>query len=315
VAHNDGGDTWTDITRNVGLPRRIIEGNDGGACVTINAGQSWSTIYNQPTAQLYHVITDDQFPYRVYGSQQDNTAISLPSLSFTGPITAQDWYVPGGGESGYIAIKHDDPNIVAASCPAGRHIFNDSMTLYDHRTRQRRDITVWPELYGWGVGAERLKYRFQWTIPIVFSRHDPDALFAASNHVHRSRDLGTSWEVTRPDLTRNDPDKLGASGGPITRDNTGAEVYCTIFALAESPRVPGVLWAGSDDGLLNVTRDGGQTWVNITPPSELLPEWAKISIIEPSPQDPATAYVAATRYMLDDRRPPPDEHLVHLCLY
>jgi photosystem II stability/assembly factor-like uncharacterized protein len=299
IPHGDNHDLWIDPHDS----RRMIQANDGGACITFNGGASWSSIYNQPTAQLYHVITDDQFPYRVYGSQQDNTAISVPSLSFTGPITQQDWYVPGGGESGYIAIKADDPNIVAASGPAGRRIFNDYMTLYDHRTRQRRDITVWPELYGWGVGAESLKYRFQWTFPILFSRHDPNALYACSNHVHRSRDLGASWEVISPDLTRNDPAKLGPSGGPVTRDNTGAEVYCTIFALAESPHAAGVFWAGSDDGLLHLSRDGGASWSNVTPRPELLPEWALISIIEPSPHDPATAYVAATRYKLDDTAP------------
>jgi len=297
--HGDNHGLWID-PRN---PLRMIEGNDGGACVTFDGGASWSSIYNQPTAQLYHVITDDQFPYRVYGSQQDNTAISIPSLSLTGSITQQDWYVPGGGESGYIAIKHDDPNIVAASGPAGRRIFNDYMTLYDHRTRQKRDITVWPNLYGWGVGAEGLKYRFNWTFPIVFSRHEVEVLYACSNVVHRSRDLGASWEVISPDLTRNDPSKLATSGGPVTRDNTGAEVYCTIFALVESPHAPGVLWAGSDDGLVHITRDGGQVWTSVTPPADLLPEWALISIIEPSPHDPATAYVAATRYKLDDSRP------------
>jgi photosystem II stability/assembly factor-like uncharacterized protein len=299
IPHGDNHGLWIDPSN----PLRMIQGNDGGACVTFNGGQSWSSIYNQPTAQLYHVTTDNQFPYRVYGSQQDNTAISLPSLSLTGPITQEDWYVPGGGESGYIGVKPDDPNIVAASGPAGRRIFNDYMTLYNHRTREKRDITVWPELYGWGVGAERLKYRFQWTFPIAFSTHDPSVLYAASNYLHRSRDLGSSWEVISPDLTRNDPDKLGSSGGSVTRDNTGAEVYCTIFALAESPHDARTLWAGSDDGLIHISRDGGDTWRNITPGANLLPEWALISIIEPSPHDPATAYVAATRYKLDDNQP------------
>jgi photosystem II stability/assembly factor-like uncharacterized protein len=299
IPHGDNHGLWIDPNN----PLRMIQGNDGGACVTFNGGQSWSTIYNQPTAQLYHVTTDNQFPYRVYGSQQDNTAISLPSLSFTGPITQEDWYVPGGGESGYIGVKPDDPNIVAASGPAGRRIFNDYMTLYNHRTREKRDITVWPELYGWGVGSEGLKYRFQWTFPIAFSMHDPEVLYAASNHIHRSRDLGASWEVVSPDLTRNDPDKLGPSGGRVTRDNTGAEVYCTVFALAESPHTARTLWAGSDDGLIHISSDGGGTWRNVTPGADLLPEWALISIIEPSPHDPATAYLAATRYKLDDNAP------------
>jgi len=297
--HGDNHDLWID-PRNT---QRMIEGNDGGACITYNGGISWSTLYNQPTAQLYHAITDDEFPYRVYGSQQDNTAISVPSLSVEGPISEKDWYAPGGGESGYIAVKHDNPDIVVGSGPMNRRVFNHYMTSYNRRTRERRDITVWPELVGWGEGAESLKYRFQWTFPILFSRHDPDVLYACSNFVHRSRDVGSSWEVISPDLSRNDPSKLGPSGGPVTRDNTGAEVYCMVFCLVESPHDAGVLWAGSDDGLIHLSRDGGRTWNNVTPSADLLPEWALISILEPSPHDPATLYVAATRYKLDDTAP------------
>ena len=297
--HGDNHDLWIDPHDTL----RMIEANDGGACISFNGGISWSTLYNQPTAQLYHVITDDQYPYRVYGSQQDNTSMSLPSLSVEGPITEKDWYAPGGGESGYIAVKRDDPDIVVGSGPMNRRVFNHYMTSYNRRTRERRDITVWPELYGWGEGAESLKYRFQWTFPIVFSQHDPDVLYACSNHVHRSRDVGSSWDVISPDLTRNDPGKLGPSGGPVTRDNTGAEVYCTVYCLVESPHAAGVLWAGSDDGLIHLSTDGGATWRNVTPSAELLPEWAMISIMEPSPHDPATLYVAATRYKLDDFAP------------
>ncbi|MDE2749450.1 MAG: glycosyl hydrolase [Chloroflexota bacterium] len=295
--HGDEHALWIDPADN----RRMIRGNDGGACVSFNAGRSWSSIYNQPTAQLYHVCTDDRFPYRVYGSQQDNTAITVPSATADGAIHERDWYAPGGGESGYIAVKPDDPDIVVGSGPTGQRAYNDHMTLYNHRTGQKWINTVWPELYGWGVGAERLKYRFQWTFPIMFSRHDPDALYACSQHLHRSTDLGASWEVVSPDLTRNDPDKLKASGGPITRDNTGAEVYCNIFALAECPHEAGVLWAGSDDGLLHISRDAGETWREITPPD--LPEWALISIIDASAHQAGAAYVAATRYKLDDCRP------------
>ena len=236
----------------------MIKGNDGGACVSFNGGLSWSTIYNQPTAQLYHVCTDDRFPYRVYGSQQDNTAITVPSATVDGAIHERDWYAPGGGESGYIAIKPDDQDIVVASGPIGQRAYNDLMTLYNHRTGQKWIVTAWPELYGWGVGAETMKYRFQWTFPIMFSRHDPDVLYVCSQHLHRSTDLGASFEVLSPDLTRNDPDKLKPSGGPITRDNTGAEVYCNIFALAECPHEAGVLWAGTDDGLVHISRDGGR---------------------------------------------------------
>ena len=295
--HGDEHALWIDPQDN----QRMVKGNDGGACVSFNGGRSWSSIYNQPTAQLYHVCADDRFPYRVYGSQQDNTAITVPSATVDGAIHERDWYAPGGGESGYIAIKPDDPDIVVASGPIGQRAYNDLMTLYNHRTGQKWINTVWPELYGWGVGAERLKYRFQWTFPIMFSRHDPEVLYVCSQHLHRSTDLGASFEVLSPDLTRNDPDKLKASGGPITRDNTGAEVYCTIFALAESPHTAGELWAGTDDGLVHISRAGGQAWREITPPE--LPEWALISIIDLSVHQAGAAYLAATRYKLDDTRP------------
>jgi photosystem II stability/assembly factor-like uncharacterized protein len=297
TSHGDDHALWIDPNDSM----RMIEGDDGGAKVSFNGGASWSSIYNQPTAQLYHVITDDDVPYRVYGSQQDNTAISLPSRTVDGAIHERDWFAPGGGESGYIAIKPDDRSLIVASGPVGRRAYNDVMTLYDRRTGQKWNNTVWPELYGWGAGAESLKYRFQWTFPIHFSKHDPNVLYVCSNHVHRSTDLGANWEVLSADLTRNDPDKLKPSGGPVTRDNTGAEVYCTIFAFAESPLRAGLIWAGTDDGLVHLSQDGGQTWANVTPPD--LPEWALISIIEPSPHDAATAYLAATRYKLDDLRP------------
>ena len=297
TAHGDEHALWIDPHDS----QRMVKGDDGGACVSFNGGRSWSSIYNQPTAQLYHVCTDDRFPYRVYGSQQDNTAITLPSATVDGAIHERDWYAPGGGESGYIAIKPDDPDIVVASGPIGQRAYNDLMTLYNHRTGQKWIITAWPELYGWGAGAETMKYRFQWTFPIMFSRHDPDVLYVCSQHLHRSTDLGASFEALSPDLTRHDPDKLKPSGGPITRDNTGAEVYCNIFALAESPQEPGVLWAGTDDGLVHISRDGGREWREITPPD--LPEWALISIIDVSEHQAGAAYLAATRYKLDDTRP------------
>lgn len=295
--HGDEHALWIDPHDHT----RMIDGNDGGACVSFNYGGTWSTIYNQPTAQLYHVTTDDQFPYRVYGSQQDNTAITVPSATMHASIHERTWYAPGGGESGYIAIKPDEPWHVVASGPVGRRAYNDIMTHYDNRTGQIRDITVWPELYGWGAGAESLKYRLQWTFPILFSQHAPHDLYVAGNQVLKSGDLGSSFEVVSPDLTRNDPEKLRPSGGAITRDNTGAEVYCTIFALAESPRVPGVFWAGTDDGLVHISQDFGKSWTNITPPQ--LPEWALISIIEISPHDEGCAYLAATRYKHDDTTP------------
>jgi len=288
--HGDNHDLWID-PRN---PQRMIEGNDGGACVTFNGARTWSSIYNQPTAEFYHVTTDTQVPYRIYGAQQDNTTITLPGRSRYGAIVQADYYEVGGGESGYIAVRPDNPNIVFAGSYLGY------LTRYDHSTGEVRDITVWPEAtLGWP--AKDAKYRFQWTFPILLSPHDPNILYATGNHVFRSTDEGHSWQEISPDLSRNDVSKMQDSGGPLTRDNVGTEYYGTIFAFAESPLERGLFWAGSDDGLVHISRDNGKSWQNVTPPD--LPEWALISIIEPSPHDAATAYVAATRYKLDDFHP------------
>jgi photosystem II stability/assembly factor-like uncharacterized protein len=289
--HGDTHDLWID-------PRdsnRLVQGDDGGACVSYNGGHSWSSILNQPTAQLYHVVADNDVPYRVYGSQQDNSAISIPSQSVHGAITEREWFEPGGGESGYIAVRPDDSNVRYAGDHRGR------ITRQDGRTGQQRVVDVWPEIGGMYEGAESLRYRFNWTFPLFTSPHDPDVLYAAANRLFRSRDEGGSWEVISPDLTRADPETLGPSGGPITRDNTSAETYATIFAAVESPHEAGVFWTGSDDGLVHISRDGGKNWTDVTPPE--LPEWALISIVEPSPHEPKSAYLAATRYKLDDTRP------------
>ncbi len=294
--HGDNHDLWIDPAN----ARRMIEGNDGGACVSFNGGQSWSSIYNQPTAQFYHVCADDQRPYRIYGSQQDNWAISLPSQSHRGAITTIDQVQPGGGESGYIAVKPGDPSIVVGGA-VGSGPGMGRLVHYDHRTGQERLIGVWPEAYGMGIPPAEHRYRFQWTFPVFYSRWDARELWIAGNHVFRSVDEGHTWETVSADLTRHDVTKLGLSGGPITRDNTGAEVYCTIFALVESPHERDVLWAGTDDGLVHLTRDRGRTWQAVTPPE--LPEWALISVLEPSPHDAGTCYVAATRYKHDDTRP------------
>ncbi len=288
--HGDNHDLWIDPKN----PQRMIEANDGGACVTLDGGVTWTSIYNQPTAQLYHVTTDNQFPYRIYGAQQDNSTISIPSYSDRGAISEDDTWPVGGGESGYIAIRPDNPNIIFAGSYASR------MTRYDHNSKQSVDITVWPE-DPIGYGAEAMKYRFQWTFPIAISPHDPDVLYTTGNHVFRSTTGGQQFEVISPDLTRGDPETLGPSGGPITKDNVSTEYYGTIFAFAESPVKQGVLWAGSDDGRINVSQDGGESWTDITPP--ILPDWSLISIIEPSWHDPGTAYVAATRYKSDDFTP------------
>jgi photosystem II stability/assembly factor-like uncharacterized protein len=298
--HGDNHDLWID-PRN---PQRMIEGNDGGACVSFNGGLTWSTLYNQPTAQFYHVTTDNHVPYRVYGSQQDNSALALPSMSIRGSITSSEWFVPGGGESGYIALKPDDENIIFGGA-IGSGDGNGRLTRYDRRTEQVRNVTVWPVDQGMGEGAESLKYRFQWTFPIEFSPHDPDVLYVTSNVIHRSTDEGKSWEDISPDLTRNDPATQRASGGPITKDNTGAEVYGTIFAFRESPHTPGTFWAGTDDGLVKRSTDGGTSWDDITP-VDLAGDplgAALISVIEPSPHDEDKVYLAATRYKHDDLTP------------
>jgi photosystem II stability/assembly factor-like uncharacterized protein len=280
--HLDHHDLWIDPADN----RRMIDGNDGGATITFNGGRSWSSIDNQPTGQFYAVATDDAFPYRVYGSQQDNTTVSIPSRT-TGPgIAASDWYSVGGGESGYLAPKPDDPLVTYGGSYWG-HI-----TRYDHRTREVRNITVWPDYPG-GRQAADLKYRFQWTFPIVASRHDPSVLYTGGNVVFRTRSEGQRWTALSPDLTRRDPEKL--RGGRLE------EFYGTLSTIAESPLDGRVLWTGSDDGLVHVTRDAGATWQNVTPPA--LAPFTRVNLVDASPHDLGTAHVAATRYQLDDYTP------------
>ncbi|MCH7712412.1 MAG: glycosyl hydrolase [Chloroflexi bacterium] len=294
--HGDNHDLWIDPKN----PRRMIEGNDGGACVSFNGGETWSTIYNQLTAQFYHVATDNRFPYRVYGTQQDNSAISVPSRTHKGAIPWGDCYTVGNSESGHIAVHAQDPDIVVSGAVGSSAGGGGNLLRYDHATGQVRIITVWPEL-GTGRGPKEMKYRFQWTFPVQFSPHDPDVLYVAGNLVFRSTDQGSTWEAISPDLTRGDVTKMETSGGPITKDTSGAETYGTIFAFVESPHEAGVFWAGSDDGLVHISRDAGKTWDGITPSD--LPEWALVSMIEASPHDPAKAYLAATRYKLDETRP------------
>ncbi len=288
--HGDNHDLWIDPTNT----QRMIQGNDGGALVTFNGGASWSSLYNQPTAELYHVTTDSRVPYRLHAAQQDNTTISVPSRSPLTAITNSEYWEIGGGESGYVAVRPDNPDIIFAGSYLGL------LTRYDRRSGQIRSIDVWPEEMI-GSGAKDARYRFQWTFPTLLSPHDPNVLYATGNVAFKSTDEGMTWQAISPDLTRNDPTKFDASGGPITKDNTGAEYYGTIFAFAESPLRAGLFWAGSDDGLIHVSRDNGATWQNVTPPG--LPEWSLISILDASPHDPAAAYVAATRYKLDDFAP------------
>ena len=294
--HGDNHDLWIDPRD----PRRMIEGNDGGACVSYNSGDTWSTIYNQLTSQFYHVATDNRFPYRVYGTQQDNSAISVPSRSHKGAIPWGDCYAVGSSESGHITVHPENPDIVFSGAVGSSPGGGGNLLRYDHGTGQVRIITVWPEVYtGWG--GKDMKYRFPWTFPIQFSPHDSNVLYVSGNLLFKSTDQGSSWETISPDLTRNDVTKMEPSGGPVTRDTSAAEVYGTIFAFVESPHEKGVFWAGSDDGLVHISRNDGETWDDITPKD--LAEWSLVSIIEASPHDPATAYMAATLYKLDDTRP------------
>lgn len=289
--HSDNHDLWIDPADN----NRLINGDDGGASVSTDGGRTW-TSQEQPTAQFYRVTLDRDFPYNIYGAQQDNTTVRIPSRSPGAFITREHWWPVGGGESGWIAPSPKDSNIVFAGSYGGY------LTRYDHRTRQTRAVNVWPD-NPMGYGAEGMKYRFQWNFPILFSLHDPNVLYTAGNILFKSTNEGQSWEAISPDLTRKDPSKLGPSGGPITKDNTGVEYYCTIFAVAESPLARGLIWAGSDDGLVWVTDDGGKNWRNVTPPASQMPEWIQINSIEASPHDPKKAYFAATMYKHGDFRP------------
>ena len=294
--HGDNHDLWIDPAN----PQRMIEGNDGGACVSYNGGETWSTIYNQLTAQFYRIDVDTQFPYYVYGTQQDNSSISVPCRTNHGAITWSDCRVAGTGESGFIAAHPEKPHIgyvgAVGSSPGG----GAALQRYDLYTGQIQLVNVWPE-EDIGYGAKDLKYRFPWTFPILFSPHDSNVLYTAGNIVFKTTDEGHSWHPLSPDLTRADESKLGPSGGPITKDTTGAEDYATISSLVESPLEPGLFWAGSDDGLIHISKDGGKSWQNITPSD--LPEWSYIHTIEQSPHNVAKAYVAATRYKIDDFQP------------
>ena len=278
----------------------MVQGNDGGANVSFNGGDTWSTIYNQPTAQIYRMDIDNQFPYRVYGTQQDNTSISVPSAAEWGVITMGDCTIPGTGESGFITVHPEDPNIVYVGCVGSSPGGNGALQRYDHSTRQARLINVWPEQQT-GVPQRELKYRFAWTFPIVFSPHDSNTLYAGGSHLFRTRNEGQSWEAISPDLSRNDSEKLGSSGGPLTGDGASAEAYASLATFAESSHRPGELWAGTDDGLVHTSKDGGQNWRNVTP--KAMPDLAYIGTVEISPHDADTIYLTATRYKLDDYDP------------
>ena len=290
VPHGDNHGLWIDPKNT----KRMIATNDGGATVTVDGGSHWTGLENQPTAQFYHVVTDNQTPYYVYGSQQDNSSVGIASRGDQGSIDRSNWYAVGGGEAGYIAPYLPDPNIVFASD------YHAQLTRFDKRTGEVKDISIFPELTD-GAGAAVLDHRFQWTAPLVSSPHDPNTLYYGGEKVFRSADAGLHWEAISPDITRNDKAKQAPSGGPINVDDAGTEYFDTVFTIAESPVTKGVIWAGTDDGVVQVTLDGGKDWTNVTPAS--LPEWSRISLIEASRFDAGTAYVAVDRHQNDDLSP------------
>jgi len=288
--HGDHHDLWIAPEN----PDRMIIADDGGAQVTVNGGNKWSTYLNQPTAQFYRVTTDNAFPYRIYAAQQDNSSIRIVHRNSSRSISSDSWESTAGGESAHIAVDPENNDIVYGGSYGG------FLTRYNHKNKQVRAINVWPD-NPMGHGAEDMKYRFQWNFPLFFSPNNPKKLYAASNHLHVTFNQGQSWEVISPDLTRNDSAKLVSSGGPITKDNTGVEYYGTIFSAIESPYEEGLIWTGSDDGLVFVSRDTGVTWNNVTPTG--MPQWMMINSIDANPFVKGGVYIAGTRYKSGDSHP------------
>jgi photosystem II stability/assembly factor-like uncharacterized protein len=288
--HGDRHDLWIDPTNT----DRMIESDDGGATISEDGGKSWSSENTEPTAEFYHVATDNRFNYYVYGAQQDNSTVAIASRTDSGVIDETNWYDVGGGESGFVIPDPKNPDVVYAGSYSGL------ITRYDKTNGQEQDISPWP-LNPMGHGAVDTKYRFQWTAPIEMSPFDSHTIYFGAQVLFKSTDQGQTWTVISPDLTRNDKSKQGSSGGPLEQDNTSVEYYDTIFAVAESPAARGLIWAGSDDGLVHLTRDGGQSWSDVTPKD--IPAWSRIDLIDPSPHDPGTAYLAADRCRWDDFHP------------
>ncbi|HEV2289894.1 MAG TPA: hypothetical protein VGR81_13200 [Candidatus Acidoferrales bacterium] len=287
--HGDNHALWIDPEDS----NRMITGNDGGAAISNDGGKTWTSEDNQPTAQFYHVAADDQFHYYLYGAQQDNSTMAIASSTDHGVIGRQDWYPVGGGESGYIVSSADGGTVYAG----GNY---GIITRWTRENNQEHLITPAPVIMD-GSGAVDQKYRFQWTAPIVASPFDPHTIYIGAQVLFKTTDGGQTWTIISPDLTRNDKSKQQLSGGPITKDSTSVEFYDTIFAVAESPVQRNLIWAGSDDGLVHITRDGGKNWEDVTP--KQMPEWSKISLIEASPFDAGAAYIAVDRHMLDDLNP------------
>ncbi len=288
--HGDHHDLWIAPEDN----NRMIVGDDGGAQVSFDAGNNWSTYLNQPTAQYYRVTTDNSFPYRVYVAQQDNSTQRIPHRTSGSAITSRDWEPSAGGESAHMAIDPLDNDIVYGGS------YDGFLTRHNHKTGETRLINVWPD-NPMGHGAEDMKYRFQWNFPIFFSPHNPKKLYTTSNQVHVTYNEGQSWEIISPDLTRGEPEKLVSSGGPITQDNTAVEYYATIFAATESKYEKDLIWAASDDGLVHITRDGGKNWENVTP--SIAPKYLMYNSVEPDPFVKGGVYLAGTLYKAGDFKP------------
>lgn len=291
VPHGDGHDLWI----NPADTRMMVMGTDGGASVTMDEGKNWSTLLNQPTAEMYYVSVDNQFPYRIYGAQQDNSTISIASRNTSGKATPyEDWRELGGGESGHIGFAFSNPDIIYAGSYGGE------ITRLNVKTGEFKNVMAYPQMEI-GLAARDLRYRFNWNGPLRVSMHNPNELYFASQYIHRSTDEGHSWQVISPDLSRNDKSKQDYAGEPITYENTGIEVYGNVLAFEESPAAAGVFWAGSDDGLVHVTDDNGKTWRNVTPSA--MPEWGSVNTIEASPHDAARAFISVLKYKLGDYRP------------
>jgi photosystem II stability/assembly factor-like uncharacterized protein len=290
VPHGDNHGLWIDPLNT----KRMIAANDGGVTVSLDGGKTWSQQNNQPTAQFYHVIADNRTPYFIYGAQQDSSTVAITTRSDNGTIDIADWYDVGGGEAGYIAPWPTDPLIVYAADYEGL------ITRFDKHNGQLKNITNQTQLSDAG-GAGALEHRFPWTSVVVISPHDPNTLYHAGERLFKTTDGGMHWEAISPDLTRNDKAKQQPSGGAITIDDSGTEYYDTIFTVAESPLKPGLIWVGTDDGLIQITQDGGKSWSNVSP--KAIPEWSKVSLIEASPSDAGTAYAAIDRHANDDLKP------------
>jgi len=288
--HGDHHDLWIDPDNN----QRMIVADDGGAQISNDDANNWSTYMNQPTAQYYRVTTDNSFPYNILVAQQDNSTQRVPHRVNSGSITERDWESSAGGESAHLAAKPDNPNIVYGGS------YDGHLSRLDHNTGERRVVDVWPN-NPMGHGAEDMKYRFQWNFPIFFSPHNPNKLYTTSNRFHVTTNEGQSWNVISPDLTRNESEKLGPSGGPITKDNTAVEYYATIFAACESPYEKDLLWAASDDGLIHVSKNGGDNWENVTPSNA--PNHIMWNSVEPDPFIKGGLYIAGTLYKTGDYKP------------